>query len=67
MQQPTLTGPPDFIKLLAHDLRWQLLHALTASDLRVQELVDAVQQPMNLVSYHLRKLRADHLVSTRRS
>lgn len=67
MQQPTLTEPPEFIKLLAHDLRWQLLRSLTASDLRVQELVNVVQQPMNLVSYHLRKLRDAHVVTTRRS
>jgi ArsR family transcriptional regulator, arsenate/arsenite/antimonite-responsive transcriptional repressor / arsenate reductase (thioredoxin) len=62
-----LTQPPEFIKLLAHDLRWHLLKALTTSDQRVQELVALVGEPMNLVSYHLKKLRDDGVVSTRRS
>ncbi len=59
--------PPEFIKLLANDLRWSLLKALTISDFQVNELVAQLQQPMNLVSYHLRKLREDALVTTRRS
>lgn len=59
--------PPEFIKLLANDLRWGLLKALTISDLQVNELVAQLQQPMNLVSYHLKKMRADALVTTRRS
>ncbi len=62
-----LTQPPELIKLLAHDLRWQLLRALTVSDQRVQELVTLVAEPMNLVSYHLKKLRADGVVNMRRS
>ncbi|MEO8393212.1 MAG: ArsR family transcriptional regulator [Chloroflexota bacterium] len=60
-------APPEFIKLLAHDLRWNLLKALIPSDHRVQELVTLVHEPMNLVSYHLKKLRDDGVVSTRRS
>lgn len=59
--------PPEFIKLLANDLRWGLLKALTISDFQVNELVAQLQQPMNLVSYHLKKMRADALVTTRRS
>lgn len=59
--------PPEFIKLLANDLRWSLLKALTISDFQVNELVAQLQQPMNLVSYHLKKMRADALVTTRRS
>ncbi len=59
--------PPEFIKLLANDVRWGLLKALTISDYQVNELVDQLQQPMNLVSYHLKKLRDDALVTTRRS
>lgn len=62
-----LTQPPEFIRLLAHDLRWQLLKALTRGDQRVQELVALVAQPMNLVSYHLKKLRDDGVVNMRRS
>ncbi len=59
--------PTDFLKLLAHDLRWRLITALTASDYRVQELVEIVRQPQNLVSYHLKQLRSQHLVSERHS
>lgn len=62
-----LAQPPEFIKLLANDIRWGLLKALTTSDYQVNELVEQLQQPMNLVSYHLRKLRDDALVTTRRS
>lgn len=61
------TTPPVFLKLLAHDLRWHLVQALTAGDYRVAELVDYVAQPMNLVSYHLKQLRAEGVVATRRS
>jgi protein-tyrosine-phosphatase/DNA-binding transcriptional ArsR family regulator len=59
--------PLNFLKLLAHDLRWNLLRLLSHSDYRVQELVRSVNQPANLVSYHLRRLREHHLVSERRS
>lgn len=59
--------PPDFIKLLANDIRWAMLQALARSDLQVNELVTLIQQPMNLVSYHLKKMRDDALVTTRRS
>ncbi|HEX5404535.1 MAG TPA: ArsR family transcriptional regulator [Pseudonocardiaceae bacterium] len=45
--------PPPFVRLVADPLRWRLLHELARSDLRVRELVDAVGQPQNLVSYHL--------------
>ncbi|MBK8904305.1 MAG: helix-turn-helix domain-containing protein [Anaerolineaceae bacterium] len=60
---PTL----DFIKLLAHDVRWSLLVALAKSDRRVQELVELLQRPQNLVSYHLRLLREGQIVTERRS
>jgi len=56
-----------FLKLLAHELRWQMLAALARSDYRVQELVELVGQSMNLVSYHLKKLREAGLVNERRS
>lgn len=59
--------PPDFIKLLANDVRWGVLKALASSDHQVNELVTLLQQPMNLVSYHLKKMRAEALVTTRRS
>jgi protein-tyrosine-phosphatase len=59
--------PPEFLKLLAHDLRWSLVSALARSDHRVNELVRLLDQPMNLVSYHLKQLRDQHLVTERRS
>ena len=51
-----LQAPPIF-KLLANDLRWRLLIALSQSDRRVQELAEILAQPQNLVSYHLKKLQ----------
>lgn len=63
----TPLAPADFLKLLAHDLRWQLLTALSRSDHRVHELVTHLNQPMNLVSYHLKRLRDHHLVTEHRS
>lgn len=59
--------PPEVIKLLAHSLRWQLVQALAISDYRVNELVHLVDQPINLVSYHLKQLRLGQMVTTRRS
>jgi protein-tyrosine-phosphatase/DNA-binding transcriptional ArsR family regulator len=63
----TCFQPPPIIKLLSHKLRWQLVSALANSDLKVQELVQQLDQPQNLVSYHLKKLRAGKLVIERRS
>ncbi|MAU00537.1 MAG: ArsR family transcriptional regulator [Anaerolineaceae bacterium] len=57
----------DFLKLLAHDVRWYLLSALAESDRRVQELVTLLQRPQNLISYHLRLLREGQVVKERRS
>lgn len=59
--------PIDFLKLLAHEVRWELLGRLAQGDFRVQELVEQVGRPMNLVSYHLAQLRQGHLVHERRS
>lgn len=58
---------PDFLRLISNDLRWQLLKALSHSDLRVQELVRRIGQPQNLVSYHLRLLLEKGLVDEHRS
>lgn len=44
-----------------------LLKTPATSDLQVNELVAQLQQPMILVSYHLKKMREDALVTTRRS
>jgi ArsR family transcriptional regulator, arsenate/arsenite/antimonite-responsive transcriptional repressor / arsenate reductase (thioredoxin) len=56
-----------FVHLASHPLRWQLATALGRSDLRVRELVQLVGEPQSLVSYHLRVLRDDGLVTARRS
>ena len=58
---------PQFLQLLAHDLRWQMLQALSHSDLRVQELAAVTQQPQNLVSYHLGRLLKAGLLNEHRS
>jgi ArsR family transcriptional regulator, arsenate/arsenite/antimonite-responsive transcriptional repressor / arsenate reductase (thioredoxin) len=59
--------PPEFIKLLANEVRWGVLKSLANGDHQVNELVTLLQQPMNLVSYHLKKMREESLVTTRRS
>jgi protein-tyrosine-phosphatase/DNA-binding transcriptional ArsR family regulator len=59
--------PAAFVRLAAHPLRWGLLTELARSDLRVRELVARTRGPQNLVSYHLRLLRAAGLVTARRS
>lgn len=64
MQQQTA---PEILKLLAHDLRWQLLQSLMQGDKRVNELVDFIGEPANAVSYHLKQLREANIVTNRRS
>ena len=59
--------PPQFLQLLAHELRWQVVELLAQSDYRVHELVEHTGRSMNLVSYHLAKLRASGLLHERRS
>ena len=61
------TTPPPVLRLLAHPLRWEIFAALAHSDRRVSELVDALGKPINLVSYHLKRLRQQHLVVERHS
>lgn len=67
MSTADASGPPTFVRLAGDPLRWRLMRELAQSDRRVRELVDAVGQPQNLVSYHLKKLRSAELVSARRS
>jgi protein-tyrosine-phosphatase/DNA-binding transcriptional ArsR family regulator len=61
------TAPPTFLALVAHPLRWRLLEELVQSDRAVRELTELVDEPQNLVSYHLRQLRDGGLVTARRS
>ncbi|MGA7731154.1 MAG: ArsR family transcriptional regulator [Chloroflexia bacterium] len=63
----TLDEPPALLKLLANDVRWAVVSALTRSDYRVHELARLASLPLNLVSYHLKKLRDERLVRERRS
>lgn len=69
MQPPVaaLDVPPAFVRLIAHPVRWRLLRELVRSDRAVRELTDLVEEPQNLVSYHLRQLRDGGIVSARRS
>ena len=55
------------VRLLGDPVRWRLMRQLASGDQRVRELVAAVGQPQNLVSYHLRQLRLGGLVTPRRS
>jgi protein-tyrosine-phosphatase/DNA-binding transcriptional ArsR family regulator len=59
--------PPAFVRLAAHPLRWRLLTALAGGDYRVRELVSLLEQPQNVLSYHLRLLRDGGLVTATRS
>jgi ArsR family transcriptional regulator, arsenate/arsenite/antimonite-responsive transcriptional repressor / arsenate reductase (thioredoxin) len=67
MTTETLPSPPLLLKLLADDLRWALIQALARGDRRVHELVELVRRPANLVSYHLRRLREEAVVTEHRS
>jgi protein-tyrosine-phosphatase/DNA-binding transcriptional ArsR family regulator len=55
------------VQLAAHPVRWRLLRELARSDRAVSELTRLVDEPQNLVSYHLRQLRDGGLVTHRRS
>jgi ArsR family transcriptional regulator, arsenate/arsenite/antimonite-responsive transcriptional repressor / arsenate reductase (thioredoxin) len=59
--------PPEFLRVAGHPLRWSLLGELARSDRHVRELTDLTGRPQSLVSYHLTRLRADGLVTSRRS
>jgi ArsR family transcriptional regulator, arsenate/arsenite/antimonite-responsive transcriptional repressor / arsenate reductase (thioredoxin) len=60
-------GPPSFVRLAGHPVRWRLLRELGRSDRQVRELCALVERPQSLVSYHLGRLRSQGLVTTRRS
>jgi protein-tyrosine-phosphatase len=53
--------------MASHPVRWALLSELAAGDHRVRELAAAVDEPQNLVSYHLRLLRSAGLIDARQS
>jgi protein-tyrosine-phosphatase/DNA-binding transcriptional ArsR family regulator len=58
---------PQLMQMASHPVRWALLTELAAGDHRVRELAVAVDEPQNLVSYHLRLLRSAGLIDARRS
>jgi protein-tyrosine-phosphatase len=60
-------GPPSFLRLAGHPVRWRLLSELARSDRRVGELCARLELPQNLVSYHLARLRTERVVFSRRS
>jgi ArsR family transcriptional regulator, arsenate/arsenite/antimonite-responsive transcriptional repressor / arsenate reductase (thioredoxin) len=62
-----LSAAPSFVRLAGHPVRWRLMGELARSDRRVRELVRLLDQPQNLVSYHLGRLRSAGLVGARRS
>jgi protein-tyrosine-phosphatase/DNA-binding transcriptional ArsR family regulator len=67
MGMEPVAGVPLLMRMAAHPLRWALLRELAGSDRRVRELAEAVGEPQNLVSYHLKLLRSAGLVQVRRS
>ena len=70
MEEPTPgreSGPPGFLQLAGHPVRWRLLRELARTDRQVRELTSLTGHPQSLVSYHLARLRAAQLVSARRS
>jgi protein-tyrosine-phosphatase len=60
-------APPEILPLIADPHRWRLLRELARSDRRVGELTELLDEPQNLVSYHLGQLRSAGIVSARRS
>ena len=66
-QAAVLNSPPDVVRMLADEVRWKLVRALARSDRRVRELVQIVDAPYNLVSYHLKQLKLHDLVAEHRS
>ena len=59
-------GPPGFLPLAGHPVRWRLLRELARSDRQVRELTGLTGHPQPLVSYHLGRLRTARLVTARR-
>lgn len=60
-------GLPILFDLLSHRLRWSIVQQLASGDVRVNEIVSHLGEPMNVVSYHLKKMRDSGLIVGRRS
>lgn len=61
-----LDGAVDAMRFLGDRNRLRILRALAQSERCVLDLIEELDLPQPLVSYHLRKLRDARLVSTRR-
>jgi protein-tyrosine-phosphatase/DNA-binding HxlR family transcriptional regulator len=69
-KKQVLLSPPDLpilFDLLSHRLRWAIVQQLASGDVRVNEIVAHLGEPMNVVSYHLKKMRDSGLIVGRRS
>lgn len=68
-KQVALSPPqlPILFDLLSHRLRWAIVQQLASGDVRVNEIVSHLGEPMNVVSYHLKKMRDSGLIVGRRS
>ena len=65
--RPVSAVVPPFLLLAGHPVRWRMLLELAGSDRQVHELTGVVGLTQGLVSYHLARLRAGGLVSSRKS
>ena len=62
----TVRVESDVLKVVAEPLRWRILELLSAEELCVCHLVEALEVAQPLVSHHLRVLRDAGLVETER-
>ena len=61
------TDIAELFKALADPSRLRILYDLAENDVCVHELCEALQMSQPAVSHHLRQLRAQRLVTTRRT
>ncbi|WP_125774575.1 ArsR/SmtB family transcription factor [Antribacter gilvus] len=63
---PELDHAVDVLRLLADRTRLAILAMLDGTEMSVSDIAEALDRPTPAVSQHLAKLRAGHLVTTRR-
>ncbi len=61
------TEMADVFKALSDPSRLRILYEVSKTDVCVHELCKALHMSQTSVSHHLRQLRAQHLVNTRRA
>jgi ArsR family transcriptional regulator, arsenate/arsenite/antimonite-responsive transcriptional repressor / arsenate reductase (thioredoxin) len=64
---PAIPDVVQFFKVLADETRLAVVQRLALSDLRVGEIVERLHAPQNVISYHLKQLRALGLLRDQRS